>query len=124
MKSNITDAEFQIMDVLWQQQPLSASEIAKWLFPKTGWHRKTVNTLLSRLQQRQAVGCKKSSGINQYFSLIERSGYQREIAADVVDRVFQGQVAPLVASFVEQQTLSKDDIEGLRALLREFDDEQ
>jgi BlaI family penicillinase repressor len=123
MKQAITEAEYHVMDIVWDCHPVSAYDIAQRLTPLKGWHRKTVNTLLSRLGDKEVIGHSKQGGVNQYHPLVERSLYQRKVATELVDRVFQGKIAPLVAGFAQEQTLSKDDIRGLKALLQDLDDD-
>ncbi len=120
---NISDAEMHIMNVLWDNSPLTAADIDARLSPKTGWHRKTVNTLISRLVSKNAVGFTPHRSGRQYFPQVERADYSQAAAMHVVDRLFGGRVAPLVAHFVEEQGLSKEDLRELRSILKELPDD-
>lgn len=120
---SISDAEMHIMDVLWDNSPLTAATIAQRLEAKTGWHRKTVNTLLSRMVNKEALSFEPHRSGKQYFPLIAREDYGQEVASQMVKRLFGGRVAPLVAHFAEEQSLSKQDIEELKSILKELSDD-
>jgi BlaI family penicillinase repressor len=123
MKKPITEAEYHLMEIIWDAHPVSASEITARLKPDKRWHRKTVNTLLTRLVAKGAIDIDKDRSVNHYCPLVERSRYQQKVASDLVQRVFQGKITPLVAGFAEQQSLSNEDIEGLKSLLQALDDD-
>ncbi|MFK7956630.1 MAG: BlaI/MecI/CopY family transcriptional regulator [Lysobacterales bacterium] len=119
----ISDAEMQVMGVLWNSSPLTAAEAAEILEPQTGWHRKTVNTLISRLVKKQALSFVDDRLGKQYSPLIAREDYGQAAANQLVSQLFGGRVAPLVAHFAEEQSLSKDDINELKAILKELSDD-
>ncbi|MEM9530318.1 MAG: BlaI/MecI/CopY family transcriptional regulator [Pseudomonadota bacterium] len=120
---NISESELRIMRVLWGNAPLSAADIDEQLQAETGWHRKTVNTLLSRLVSKEAVGFEPHRSGRRYFPLIAQADYSQAAASQMIDRLFGGRVAPLVAHFVEEQGLSKEDIEELKTILGDLSDE-
>lgn len=111
------------MEVLWGTAPLTAAHIAEQISPTTGWHRKTVNTLLARLVKKGALATTPSPGGKLYSPLIKRDDYAGAMAGSMVNRLFGGRVAPLVAHFAESQSLSERDIDELKDLLRELSDE-
>ncbi len=119
----ISDAEMHVMGVLWNNSPLTAADIAQILEPQTGWHRKTVNTLISRLVKKQALTFVAHRSGKQYSPLIDRADYGQAAASHLVTRLFGGRVAPLVAHFAEEQTLTKQDIDELKAIVQELSDD-
>lgn len=114
---NITPAEWDIMEVLWQQSPLSAAEIYEILQEQTDWTVKTVRSFLDRLVQKKAVQKDKIHGINVFRPIPKRSQCLREESQSFLQRFFQGNPVSLVRHFVEHESLSDQDIAHLRELL-------
>ena len=114
---NITPAEWDIMEVLWQQSPLSAAEIYETLQAQTDWTVKTVRSFLDRLVQKKAVRKQKIHGMNVYKPIPQRSQCLRQESESFLQRFFQGNPVSLVRHFVEQESLSDRDIARLQELL-------
>ena len=114
---NITPAEWEIMEVLWQQSPQSAAEIYGALQAQTDWTIKTVRSFLDRLVQKQAVRKQKIHGMNVFKPMPKRSQCLRQESESFLHRFFQGNPVSLVRHFVEQESLSDQDIARLQELL-------
>ena len=114
---NITPAEWEIMEVLWQRSPLSAAEIYESLQTQTDWSIKTLRSFLDRLVQKKAVHKKKVHGMNVFDPLPKRSQCLRQESESFLHRFFKGNAVSLVRHFVEQETLSDQDIARLQAFL-------
>ena len=117
----ISDAEGQVMEVLWQGSPRSTDEIAKALAGRQAWQLATIKTLLNRLLTKGAVSAERDGRRYLYSPVLQRDDWVREQSMGLVDRLFDGRLAPLVAHFSSHRKLKKADIEALRALLREHD---
>jgi BlaI family penicillinase repressor len=114
---NITPAEWDIMEVLWQQSPLSAAEIHEILQEQTNWTVKTVRSFLDRLVEKKAVQKGKIHGMNVFKPIPKRSQCLRQESQSFLQRFFQGNPVSLVRHFVEHESLSDQDIAHLRELL-------
>lgn len=124
MKVAITDAELILMRLLWSESPLNAREITRRLESETEWHRKTVNTLLSRLEKKSALlAHKKPDGINYFTPLVDEATYMRLATSHFVDRLFGGNIAPLIASFAQDRPLDSAQLAELQGLLKELSDD-
>lgn len=121
--SEISNAELEVLGVLWQQSPLSANEIIEQLNETREWHEKTVKTLLNRLVKKEAIGFEKEQRRYLYYPLIEQENYQQQASQSLVQRLFSGRVSPLVAGFAKNNNLQKDDIESLKKLIDEWEQE-
>ena len=119
----ISEAEAVVMDVLWRAAPRTAEEILAELGPTQGWQEGTVKSLLNRLLKKRAVKAERDGRRYLYSPLLAREKYLHQTSKSLLDRLFEGRVAPLVAHFAEQRKLSKKDIAELRKLLKELDDE-
>ena len=119
----ISEAESQVMQVLWQQAPRSAEDVVAAL-ADTGWAEATIKTLLNRLLNKGAITADKDGRRYLYAPAIARDAWMLEESSSLLERLFDGRVAPLVAHFSQHRKLSADDVAQLRQLLEELDDDQ
>lgn len=117
----ISDAESRVMEVLWRQSPQSAEEIVSTLQRDTAWHEKTIKTLLNRLLGKRAVSAQKDGRRYLYAPRLHREDWQRQESRSLLDRVFGGRVAPLLAHFSQHEKLSAKEIAELRKLIDAID---
>src|SRR4051812_30758510 len=119
----ISAAESQIMEALWRKSPLTPDEIIDQVGPANGWAPGTVRTLITRLLRKKAIAGAREGEKYHYRPLVARSVYVSSESQGLLDRLFQGEVAPLVAHFAEHRTLTAKDIKKLKALIGEMEDE-
>lgn len=117
----ITGAESKIMEALWRLGPLTADEIVAEVAPAEQWGEATVKTLINRLLKKKAIESARAEGRHRYRPLLQRADYVQEESQGLLDRLFGGQLAPLVTHFAEHRALSPDDIARLKRLIEELD---
>lgn len=120
MQERISDAEFAIMEVLWNESPLTATDVAARIPAARDWSLTTVKTLLSRLLAKAAIGHSQAGRRFLYSPLVERADYVTGESQRLVDRLFGGKFMPLVTHLAEQEALSKADIAEIERILREL----
>lgn len=120
----ISEAESVVMEVLWRQAPRSAEEILAEVGPQQGWQEGTVKSLLNRLLKKKAVKAEREGRRYLYMPKLTREQYVSQESKGLLDRLFDGRVAPLVAHFSEQRKLSRKDVADLKKLLEELSDDQ
>lgn len=120
----VSEAEAVVMEALWRAAPRSAEDILAEVGPRQGWQEGTVKSLLNRLLKKKAVKAEREGRRYLYTPLLSREKYVSQESKGLLDRLFGGRVAPLVAHFSEQHKLSKKDVAELRRLLEELDDER
>lgn len=120
----ISSAESVVMEVLWRKSPLGADEIVAALSRSQDWSDKTVKTLLNRLLTKKAIAATRDGRRYIYAPLIQRRAYVQNESRSLLDRLFDGRLAPLVSHFAETKQLSKDDVAELKRLVRKLDDGQ
>jgi predicted transcriptional regulator len=120
MADKITDAEFDVLEALWEQAPAAASDIFNRLKHRKGWSAQTVKTLLARLVDKGAVAHAPDGRRYLYRPIVSREDYARDAAASVIDRLFGGRAAPLVANLADSGKLTRKDIAELEAILKEL----
>lgn len=118
----LTEAEWQVMECLWDGAPRTGREIIDTLREKTGWSRSTTLTLLRRLEEKGAVSGGSRDGMKHYRPLIAREDAAVRETEHLLERVYQGSVSLMVSSLVKKQTLSRAEIDKLYAILREMED--
>jgi len=118
---SISEAESLVMDVLWQRHPLSAEEVLEALADTTQWQEPTVKTLLNRLLKKRAIAAQRDGRRYLYRPLLTRESYVHSQSKTLLDRLFGGRVAPLVAHFSQHEKLSKKDLDELKRLIAELD---
>ena len=118
----ISPAESQIMAAIWQDGPMSADELVRKVGQPQEWGEATVKTLINRLLKKKALKSERIEGRTRYRPLVSREAYVTSESQGLLDRLFAGQVAPLVAHFAEHRALSPDDVARLKRLIAELDD--
>lgn len=117
--TRISDAELEILEVLWTAgTALNANEIRARLNEKKDWERTTVLTLIRRLLDKGVITQEKQE-VYYYSPLVERSAYVKEETKSFLDKFFKGNAKNLAAALIEDENLSRDDIEELRAYFRD-----
>jgi BlaI family transcriptional regulator, penicillinase repressor len=115
----ISESEWKVMKVLWGRSPLPAMQIIAELSGTEDWHPNTVKTLLSRLHKKKALGVEKQKNLYLYRPLVSEADCVKTESDSFLQRIFGGAVRPLLAHFVREQSLSSEDMDELRKLLRQ-----
>ena len=119
---SVSAAESVIMEALWKRSPLTAEEIAAEVADDHGWTEATVRTLVNRLLKKKAIAAKKDGRRYLYRPVMKRTDYVQEESQGLLDRLFDGRLAPLVTHFSQRKKLSAQDIAELKRLVSELDD--
>ena len=124
----ISEAESIVMDVLWdaaadESGPLAAEDVVVALAESQQWQEATIKTLLNRLLKKGAIKASKDGRRYLYTPVLQRQAWMLGESQGLLERLFDGRVAPLVAHFSEHRKLSRKDIAELRKLLEELEDD-
>ena len=120
MVERISDAEHAVMEVLWDESPLTAQDVAERVDPSRGWSANTVKTLLGRLLAKAAIGHEEDGRRYLYRPLVARGDYVAGESQRLIDRLFGGKLTPLVAHLAERDDLTADDVAEIEALLKDL----
>ena len=120
MSERISEGEQVLMEVLWADSPLTAAEVTERIDSGKGWSDRTVKTMLGRLLTKGALAHEEDGRRYLYRPAVKREDYVARESSRLVDRLFGGRAAPLVAHLAERQALSQADIAELEALLQEL----
>jgi BlaI family penicillinase repressor len=117
----ISEAEWQVMEVLWQKSPLTSQEVVARLVAQTEWKDQTIRTMLSRLIQKGAVGFTAEGRTYHYRPLVSRADCVQQVSESFLDRVFDGATQALLLHFVKSKKLSVKDLDELKNILNQKD---
>ena len=121
----ISSAESRVMEALWARGALTPDEIVAEVGPANGWARNTVRVIITRLLKKGAISsAKEADGRFLYRPMLARAAYVQAESQGLLDRLFEGKLAPLVAHFAEHRQLTAEDVATLKALIAEIDDER
>ena len=120
MAERISEGEQAVMEVLWADSPLTAAEVAERIPEERGWSERTVKTMLGRLLTKGALVHEEDGRRYLYRPAVQRADYAMRETRKLVDRLFGGRAAPLVAQLAANEGLTPQDIAELEALLRDL----
>ena len=109
------------MEALWAKSPRAAEEITAEVAGPQGWTEATVKTLINRLLNKGAVGAERDGRRYLYRPLLARDAYLEAESQGLLDRLFDGRLAPLVSHFSEKGALTAQDIAELKKLIEGFE---
>lgn len=113
----ISDAEFEVMTVIWGHAPVSTNDIVEKLSKYTAWSPKTIQTMLSRLEKKGVITHEKESRVFVYSPLIDKEAYLNAAGNTFVNRFFDGVCSRMVVRYLSQSELTDEDINDLQAIL-------
>ncbi|MBL1228860.1 CopY/TcrY family copper transport repressor [Enterococcus sp. BWB1-3] len=118
-ETKITDAEWEVMRVVWAQEETTSNDVYTILNEKMKWKKNTIKTLLSRLTEKQLLATKPSGNKFIYYPLIEERKSLRTLSEELLTKVCSRKVGQIVEVIIKESTLSFSDIEKLEQLLQE-----
>ncbi|AGY76976.1 BlaI/MecI/CopY family transcriptional regulator [Clostridium autoethanogenum] len=114
----ISAAEWEVMKLLWKQNPLTSEKIINSLTIKMNWSAQTVKTFITRLSKKEAIGFKKVGRIYNYYPLISEDECVRAENQSFLEKVYDGAVSMLFTKFLEEESLSEKEIQELEQILK------
>ena len=118
---SLTEAEWTVMECLWEKSPRTGRETVAWLDQKMGWTRSTTLTMLRRLEAKGAVAGDTEGELKTFRPLIAREDVAVQETENLLDRVYKGSLSLLVSSLTKKQSLPQSEIDELYAILREME---
>ena len=117
----LTEAEWTVMECLWEKSPRTGRETVAWLDQKMGWTRSTVLTMLRRLEAKGAVAGDTEGELKTFCPMIAREDVAVRETENLLDRAYKGSLSLLVSSLTKKQSLPQNEIDELYAILREME---
>ena len=121
---SLTQAEWSVMDCLWNAGPLTGREVVQRMEQSCGWSRSTTLTLLTRLEHKGALeSLPAEKGPKVFSPLLKREDAALEEAKDFLNRVYQGSLSLMVSALTQKQALSREELDELYELLKGLEEE-
>ncbi|MGV3467102.1 MAG: BlaI/MecI/CopY family transcriptional regulator [Heyndrickxia sp.] len=117
----ISEAEYEVMKVVWKYEPISTPEIVEKVSKKIDWKPNTIQTMLVRLVRKKVLQTRKEGRAFIYTSLVQESEYVEQKSKLFLKQFFDGTLNSMVLNFIENDQLSKEDIDELKSILSERD---
>ena len=113
----ISEAEFEVMKIVWKYAPISTNDITDRLLRTTSWSPKTIQTLIKRLVTKKALTYEKQGRVFVYTPLVKENEYIDQKSTSFLKRYYNGDITAMLSSYIENDRLSETDIAHLRSLL-------
>lgn len=117
MVPKISEAEWQIMKLIWKNSGATAGEIIEEISVNSDWKIATIKSLINRLLKKEAIGFEKRGREYFYYPLVLESECIKEESKSFINRFFNGSINSMLVNFVKDETLTKDEIKELRDIL-------
>lgn len=113
----ISEAEFEVMKIVWKYAPISTNEITEKLLQTTSWSPKTIQTLIKRLVTKGVLTYEKQSRVFVYTPTVKENEYINQESNSFLNRYYDGDITAMVSAYAENDRLSEAEFDTLRALL-------
>ena len=113
----ISEAEFQVMKIVWEHAPVSTNQVTEYLVRTTKWSPKTIQTMLKRLVQKKALTYDKEGRVFIYTPLIGQEDYVNQESRHFLQRFYNGNLVSMMTAFLDMEELSQQEVDELKELL-------
>ena len=120
----ISEAEFEVMKIVWQYAPVSTNEITDRLMKTTSWGAKTIQTLIKRLTNKGALTYEKEGRVYVYTPLVKENEYISQQSNSFLRRFYDGDITAMLSAYIKNDRLSAEEIGTLRSILDDADHDQ
>ena len=120
----LSEAEWNIMESLWEESPKVGSRIVEDMAGRVGWSRSTTLTMLKRMTEKGIIACEDNGRMRVYVPLIERETAVKKETDNLLKRVYHGSASMLVSSFIKKQRLTAEELLELREILDKAEEER
>jgi BlaI family penicillinase repressor len=120
-KAELTEGEWVIMKVVWDNQPCAAGTVQEALAGTKDWAYSTVKTTMDRMAVKGLLKITKIRNLQLFSSCISQAEAKKGEFAKMLKRAFDGALTPMMQFLIEQDDFSKDDLDNLRELINRTD---
>lgn len=113
----ISEAEFEVMKLVWKYAPINTNEITERLTKTTTWSPKTIQTLIKRLVTKGALTYEKQSRVFVYTPLVDETEYIGQESSSFLNRYYDGDITAMLSTYIKNDKLTESEIDTLRSLL-------
>ncbi|MCM1268666.1 MAG: BlaI/MecI/CopY family transcriptional regulator [Bacteroidales bacterium] len=114
----LSEAEWKVMDVLWEEAPRTIMQLTRCFQETTGWTKHTIMTFLKRMEEKGAVFYEAGERAKLYYPKIDRQEAALQETEEFLEKVFDGRMGLMLNTMVERKALSGEEIAELYEILR------
>ena len=115
----LTDAEWKIIELLWDNGALTTMEIIRELKASLGWAKSTTITILNRMDDKGSVRYEIEGKTKKYYPTIQREEAELEETKSFLDKFYDGNIGLMISNLIKQEALSKEDLEEIEKIIKE-----
>lgn len=119
--ASVADSEIRVLEVLWDEEPLSAQEIVSRLEPRVDIKPQTIKTLINRLLTKGVIAYRERKRKYFYYPLVSKDEFYRLKTEKFLDRFYGGHLSPLISFFSHHGKLNDQDVAELKALVEKLE---
>jgi len=116
-KPRISNAELQVMRVIWQEAPVTVNVVVGILLKRTSWKRETIRTLIKRLENKKAIKSEKKGRSYRYYPLLSKKECVKADAASIIERAGSAILKPVLTALIEKEELTDEEIDEIQSIL-------
>ena len=113
----ISDAEWQVMKIIWMQGEQTSTDLIKVLEKRFSWSKSTIQTLLARLVEKECLTREKQGKSFIYSALLTQEDSRKLLVQDIKDKLCSRRIKHLVADLVEECDFTLADLKGLEEVI-------
>ena len=117
----LSEREWTVLNALWNTGGAELGSLVNELFAETGWSRNTVLTYLTRMEAKGLVRIDKNATPHSYHATLDRESCRKRERHSFLNRVYSGSTGELIAAFLKEEQISKEERERLRKLLDDME---
>lgn len=114
----LSEAEWKVMDVLWEEAPQTIMQLTRHFQETTGWTKHTIMTFLKRMEEKGAIYHEVGERAKHYYPKIDRQEAALQETEEFLDKVFGGRMGLMLITMMERKALSGEEISELYEILR------
>ncbi len=122
-KIKLSEAEWKVMNLLWEKSPKTMMQITNLLKETTGWTKHTVMTFLKRMEEKGAIHYEEGERAKLYYPDIKKEEAALQETEEFLHKVFNGRMGLMLNTMVEKKVLSKSEIDELYDILKKAEEE-
>lgn len=117
MLMQISDAEWQVMKIIWMQGEQTSTDLIKVLEKRFSWSKSTIQTLLARLVEKECLTREKQGKSFVYSALLTQEDSKKLLVQDIKDKVCSRRMKQLLADLIKECDFTLADLEGLEEVI-------
>ena len=119
----VTNSEWYVMSCLWEENPRTLMQLVPILKERVGWSKSTCATMVRRMAEKKLIGYKEEGKTKYFFPKVRKEEVVVQETRDFLQRIYDGSIGMMMTALVQQNDLSKEDIQELQEILKAAEQE-